>query len=64
MSLEEGREFWSFRSIEKPDIPPVRAKKWIKTPIDAFVLADSRLRGNDGKKQRLGGACPAPGTIA
>ncbi len=45
MSLEEGRQFWSFRPIESPSEPIVKEKRWIQTPIDAFVLAKLEARG-------------------
>jgi hypothetical protein len=34
-----GRNFWSFRPVERPDVPNVHAKGWVKTPVDAFLLA-------------------------
>lgn len=39
MSIEEGREFWSFKPIAKPAIPKEKQAEWAKSPIDAFVLA-------------------------
>lgn len=38
MSIEEGRQFWSFRPIERAAIPHVNEMAWIQTPVDAFVL--------------------------
>jgi mono/diheme cytochrome c family protein len=35
----EQKGFWSFRPLSKPDLPKVRAKSWIKGPIDYFILA-------------------------
>ena len=49
MSVEEGRRFWSLQPVERPPVPKVDSP-FIRTPIDAFVLA--RLR-----KSRLS---PAP----
>jgi hypothetical protein len=34
-----GADWWSLRPLVRPPIPPVRDRAWIKTPIDAFVLA-------------------------
>ncbi len=50
MSVEAGREFWSFRPLADPQVPGASDSQWIRTPIDAFVL------------DRLGevGATPAP----
>ncbi len=45
MSLEEGREFWSFQPVSNPPAPEVRDPDWVKTPIDAFVLAKLEANG-------------------
>lgn len=38
MSVEEGRMFWSLRSVSDPPIPEVTDATRIRNPIDAFVL--------------------------
>lgn len=38
MSLEEGRDFWSFRPVANPEVPTVANSPWVKTPLDSFVL--------------------------
>ena len=45
MSLEEGRRFWSFRAVQQPEIPQVKDSRWVRTPIDAFVLAALEAEG-------------------
>ena len=40
MSLEEGRKFWSFRQLATPTQPAVKDPTWIRTPVDAFILAE------------------------
>ncbi len=45
MSLEEGRAFWSFQPVERPAIPSVQGTQWVKSPIDAFVLAELEANG-------------------
>lgn len=45
MSVEEGREFWSFRPVADPEVPKVRSEQWVQTPIDAFVLAKLEEHG-------------------
>ena len=35
----KASEHWAFRPIAKPSIPIVKNKKWVKTPVDAFILA-------------------------
>jgi hypothetical protein len=39
MSIEDGRNFWSFRPLPAPVIPDVKNTAWVRTPIDAFLLA-------------------------
>lgn len=39
MTVDEGRNFWSFKPMTKPELPAVQKKSWIKSPIDAFILA-------------------------
>jgi len=39
IDLEAGRQFWSFRPVEDPDIPPVQHQAWPRNPIDHFIMA-------------------------
>lgn len=32
-------QWWSYQPVKSQPIPPVHDKKWVRTPIDAFVLA-------------------------
>jgi hypothetical protein len=43
--LKKAREFWSFQAIKKCVVPVVKDSAWVKTPIDAFVLAKLEERG-------------------
>ena len=43
--VEEGRNFWSFRPPRRPEIPRVEREDWIRTPVDAFVLARLEAAG-------------------
>jgi len=36
---EQARSFWSFRPVVSPKVPVVKNPDWVKTPVDAFVLA-------------------------
>ncbi|MCH7990591.1 MAG: PSD1 domain-containing protein, partial [Planctomycetes bacterium] len=36
---EQAKRFWSFQPVKRPNIPAVKNKEWVKTPIDAFILA-------------------------
>ena len=40
----ERRKFWSFQPIRKPALPSVRDARWVKSPIDRFIL--SRLEAD------------------
>ncbi|MBV8907216.1 MAG: DUF1549 domain-containing protein, partial [Acidobacteriia bacterium] len=39
------RNYWAFQPIAKPAPPAVKNKQWVKTPIDAFILAKLEERG-------------------
>ncbi|MCA1962675.1 MAG: PSD1 and planctomycete cytochrome C domain-containing protein [Prosthecobacter sp.] len=39
MDLKTGREFWSFRPVSNPAVPKVANTGWVRTPVDAFILA-------------------------
>ena len=47
-----ARRFWAFRPVARPEVPKVRNAAWVRSPVDAFVLA--RL-----EQQRLRPAAPA-----
>ena len=35
---EAEKRFWAFQPISRPILPQVKDAKWVRTPIDAFVL--------------------------
>ncbi len=35
---EEDRQFWSFQPPKRPQVPKVKGKELVRTPIDAFLL--------------------------
>ncbi len=37
--FEQEREFWSFRPVTQPAPPAVSRPQWVRTPVDAFLLA-------------------------
>jgi len=39
------REHWSFQPAKRPPTPTVRLSSWVRTPIDAFVLAHLEAAG-------------------
>ena len=36
---EEAKRYWAYQPVKRPDVPVVKDQAWIKTPIDAFILA-------------------------
>jgi len=43
---DEDRNFWSFRPIRRPEVPSTASSKsTIRTPIDAFLLAELQRQG-------------------
>src|SRR5579884_2283618 len=40
-----GPDWWSLRPVTRPTPPPVRDRGWVRTPIDAFVLAKLEEHG-------------------
>ncbi|MEQ9411360.1 MAG: DUF1553 domain-containing protein [Fuerstiella sp.] len=44
VDVREGREFWSFRPVTRPEIPSTESD-WPKTEIDRFVLAEMQDNG-------------------
>ncbi|MDE2758106.1 MAG: DUF1549 and DUF1553 domain-containing protein, partial [Acidobacteriota bacterium] len=41
------RKHWAFQKVQPPEVPAVRHSEWVRTPIDAFVLARLEARGLD-----------------
>jgi cytochrome c553/mono/diheme cytochrome c family protein len=41
----ERRKFWSFQPIQKPALPPVQDSRWVKSPIDQFILSRLEAQG-------------------
>ena len=33
------KSYWAFQPVKKSPVPSVKDKAWVKTPIDAFILA-------------------------
>jgi Protein of unknown function (DUF1549)/Protein of unknown function (DUF1553)/Planctomycete cytochrome C len=44
-TVEEAKSFWSFKAIQKPEVPQVHHPEWVRNPIDAFVLAKLESKG-------------------
>ncbi len=41
----KGANHWSFQPISHPPVPAVRQMQWVKTPVDAFILAQLEMAG-------------------
>jgi hypothetical protein len=45
-SLEElGKKHWAFQPVKKPPVPPTKNAAWMKSPVDAFILAKLEAQG-------------------
>ena len=39
------RNYWAYRPVKRPEVPAVKNAAWVKTPVDAFVLAKLEAKG-------------------
>lgn len=37
--VDSKADHWAFQPIRRPDMPAVRDRSWVRTPIDTFILA-------------------------
>jgi Protein of unknown function (DUF1553)/Protein of unknown function (DUF1549)/Concanavalin A-like lectin/glucanases superfamily/Planctomycete cytochrome C len=44
-SVRAGYDWWSLQPLVAPALPPISDSNWVKSPIDAFVLAKLQARG-------------------
>jgi uncharacterized protein DUF1549/uncharacterized protein DUF1553/cytochrome c len=42
---EEAKRYWAYQPVKRPQAPEVKARDWVKTPIDAFILAKLEAKG-------------------
>ncbi len=42
---DKARAHWAYQPVKNPPVPEVKDKTWVKTPIDAFILA--KLEANN-----------------
>jgi hypothetical protein len=42
---DEQRNYWAFRKPGRSQIPKVKNRSWVRTPIDAFILAKLEEKG-------------------
>ncbi len=41
----DPRKHWAFQPVKQQSVPPVKAKSWPATPLDAFILAKLEAKG-------------------
>jgi hypothetical protein len=41
----EQKSFWAFQSVKDPAVPKVKDTKWVKNPVDAFILSKLEEKG-------------------
>ena len=41
----KARDHWAFQPVKKPTVPEVKNRAWVKTPIDAFIMAKLEEKG-------------------
>jgi hypothetical protein len=44
-SSDDGRGWWSLQPLTRPAVPTVTDRAWVRTPVDAFILAALKARG-------------------
>ena len=42
---EEAKRYWAYQPVKRPAPPAVQQQAWVKTPIDAFILAKIEAKG-------------------
>ncbi|HEU0005550.1 MAG TPA: DUF1549 domain-containing protein, partial [Terriglobia bacterium] len=41
----EERSYWAFQPVASPKVPSVRDSRWVRNPIDAFILSQLEAKG-------------------
>ncbi len=41
----ETKKFWAFQPVRRPAVPTVKNSAWVRSPIDAFILAKLESKG-------------------
>ena len=37
-SIEEGKDYWAYKTLVKPEVPEIDNAQWAKHPLDAFIF--------------------------
>ena len=41
----EAKNYWAYKPLKRPDVPKVKNTSWVKSPVDAFILARLEAKG-------------------
>ncbi len=41
----EAKKYWAYQPVKRPPVPAVKDARWVRNPIDAFVLAKLQQKG-------------------
>jgi mono/diheme cytochrome c family protein len=41
----ESRNYWAYKPVRRPPVPPVKDPAWVVNPIDAFILSKLEAKG-------------------
>ena len=41
----DSPKLWSYQPVKRPDVPAVKQRSWVRTPIDAFILSRLETKG-------------------
>src|SRR5436853_4388868 len=41
----KGHDHWAFQPVRRPAVPAARDAGWVRTPVDAFILARLEQKG-------------------
>jgi hypothetical protein len=44
-STPQSKAYWAYQPVRSPEVPAVKDPKWIRNPIDAFLLGQMEGRG-------------------
>lgn len=45
IDVAKGKDWWAFKPLTKPQLPVVKNTAWVKTTVDAFILAKQEAAG-------------------
>ncbi|MFN0080206.1 MAG: PSD1 and planctomycete cytochrome C domain-containing protein [Prosthecobacter sp.] len=45
IDVAQGKQWWAFKPMLQPPVPGVKNTAWLRTPVDAFILAKQEAAG-------------------